>query len=403
MKKNILSIVGSLLLATFLNSCSTERELELNSSYEGKSLSARMSNSCEFFENGVESRIIPNVKAINFDNAISTSCRNNILVFSSKSAYEKAIELLDNNIESHNNGFDQQTVGMTDVQADDYADNIGFNEDQPLLDFEEDLNFCSLRSYIEKEDNYWLSQQGDGAWNLNTCPDSHYIDDETERTLLSIGSEYIIGNCKEGYKYYKEFDWGTLEVDITDIDLLSQVIKTINEMVNPSNINGISYPQLTNYLNTVEIGHKIDIKDIGAVVQQIPTFPNDCKNQAKEKGEKIFSSERRIRWKHKVNRLTAASGNVGIKGKSITKSFRKKNGKWKKYRASISAGLNGVAYLNCSTADSMTSSTEKRRKRLKHIKWIDDLGGSQQNKKLKPNGLFSVHKQEGYYFQDEIY
>ncbi|MBW8524616.1 hypothetical protein K0U91_04210 [Chryseobacterium chendengshani] len=59
---------------------------------------------------------------------------------------------------------------MTDEEADDYADEIGFNEDYPLIKFEEELNSCSLRQNIETLEEDWLSQQGDGAWNLNADP-----------------------------------------------------------------------------------------------------------------------------------------------------------------------------------------------------------------------------------------
>ena len=58
--------------------------------------------------------------------------------------------------------------------------------------FEEDLEFCSLRRKIESLENDWLDQQGDGQWDINADPDNHFIDDETERAILSQNKEINI-------------------------------------------------------------------------------------------------------------------------------------------------------------------------------------------------------------------
>ncbi len=50
----------------------------------------------------------------------------------------------------------------------------------------------------------------------------------------------------------------------------------------------------------------------------------------------------------------------------------------------------------------MISMEQKRRKRLKNKKELADPGNNQLHK-LKPNKLISIHKQEGSYFQDEVY
>ncbi len=397
----VLSIAAS----SLFYSCSTEREFENENPHSPEnSLFSRNREVCKIFNNATESSVIPGIKAVYIDNGISTTCDNNLLIFPTHQSYEDAITILDHLIDNYNDSFDQQTVNMTDVEADDYADEIGFNEDLPLLKFENELHFCSLRKNIETLEDNWLHQQGDGAWDLNSSPDSHYIDDETERALLSIGAEYIIGNCTDGYKYFKEFSWGTIEIDITDITILSNTIISLNNnTVHPSNLDGPTHQQITEYLNAIKINYKIDIKDISDVIGQLDPSTNDCKEYAKEKGEKIFNNSRRILWKHKFVRRSGLGSYPSVKGKSITRSFRKKNGGWKRYRATISADLKGVVFFNCSIEESMTSTKEKRRKRLKNIKSLSDPGGNLQSKKIRPKGLFSVHKQEGNYFEDEIY
>lgn len=392
--------------ASLLYSCTSELETENQRSNleENSAQLASRESSCELFNSAVESTIIPGVKAVNIENGISTTCRNNLLIFPTLQDYENSILKLDQMIEEHNDAFDQQTINMTDAEADDYAEEIGFNEDLPLLKFEEDLGFCSLRQQIETMEEEWLSQQGDGAWNLDFNPDSHYIDDETERALLSVGSEFIIGDCKNGYTYFKKFDWGTVEIEINDLSSLSTFVTALNNIVSPTNINGATLAQVTELVNASDTPNKITIKDIGAVIGAIGQLPSsECKDNAKEKAEHIFNADRRIIWKHKYGRLLNGGGNVVIRAKSITKSYRKKKGKWKKYRATISAGFSGSAFLICSTAESLNSNTSKKRKRIKLMKYTSDIAGNNQQKKLKPNGLFSTHTQEGNSYQNEVY
>nr|WP_314498242.1 hypothetical protein [uncultured Chryseobacterium sp.] len=328
--KQINAIAITSIASLLMYSCSTERELETENSHNKENLILKRNmDICKVFHNAVESSIISGVKGVHVDNGISTKCDNNILIFPTAQSYENAITILDQLIDSHNDNFDQNTFNMTDVEADDYADSLGFNEDQPLLDFEKDLNFCYHRNYVDTLEKDWLSQQGDGAWNLNNSPDSHYIDDETERALLSIGAEYIIGNCIDGYKYFKEFSWGTVELDIEDLNTLSNTITSLNHIVYPSHIDGPTHQQVTQYLNSIKRNYKVDVKDIGAVIGQLGPLSDGCKEYAKEKGEKIFNSNRRIKWKHKFVRRAGIGSNSSVKGKSVTKSYRKKMGNGK--------------------------------------------------------------------------
>ena len=405
MKKTNFIIAMSIVVASLLYSCTSELETEsqqLNSKQNSAQLASRES-SCEFFTSAVESTIIPGVKAVNLDNGISTTCDNNILIFPTLQDYENSILKLDQMIEDHNDAFDQQTANMTDVEADDYADAIGFDEDQPLTDFEKELHFCSLRQHIIGLEVAWLDQQGDGAWNLNTSPDEYYIDDETERALLSLGSEFIVGDCKIGYTLYKMYDWGYVSFPITDIGTTTTVLTALNNITNPTqqpfNIGGATQAQVTDVLAPHEpINYTLTV-----TVPPIQSQPSSCKENAKEKGEEIFSSDRRIRWKNKFRRSQSlASGGVGVKIKSVTKSFRKKNGKWKRYRATIAAGMSGTVYANCYSDVAVNDEKERKRKRLKHMKVIPEQTSSQVHK-LQPNKLFSIHKQSGNPYTKEIY
>jgi|GEM_PF-2116189 len=404
MKKSNLITTMSIIAASLLYSCTSELETESQLTNENPSKLASKESPCRLFEFAAESTIIPGVKAINLDNGISTACKNNVLIFPTLDDYERTIDLLDQKIDNFNDSFDQQTIGMTDIEADDYAESIAFDEDQPLTDFEKELDFCSLRSFLIPLGEDWLNHQGDGAWNLNTDPDSYYIEDDTERSLLSIGSEFIVGNCKNGYTLYKKYDWGYVTFPITDTGTASVVLKTLNNITNPTqqpiNVDGATQIQVTKFLAPHE---PIKYTITTTIPPVPPSGSGGCKEYAKDKSEHLFSPERKIIWKHKYDKVKSFPSNtIGIKAKSLTRSYRKKKGKWKTYRATIAAGFFGDTYKYCSRSISMNEEKQRRRKRLKLIKRLPESSGITQDHKIKPGKLFSVHRQEGNYFQKDL-
>lgn len=407
-KTSLFFMVMSFIAISLLNSCSQDREFENANSLDSKKNMARTmdvkDSSCEYFEAAQESSILQGVKATYIDNGISTTCSNNILIFPTLQEYENAIGKLDELIEQHNDAFDQQTANMTDEESDNYADAIGFDEDQPLTDFEKELDFCSLRSYLIPLEDNWLDQQGDGAWNLDTNPDNYYIDDDTERALLSIGSEFIVGNCRDGYTLYKRYDWGYISFSIADIGSVTTILTALNNITNPTvqpiNINGATPSQVNDVLANYE-------QPVVKVVTTVPPTSSNsgsCRNYVKDKGEHLFSSDRRISWKHKfketgflVHPLLTDKTLI----KTYTKSFRKKKGRWKKYKSTISTGFTGktvdVQCSNPQNDDIPNELTTKKRKKVKQRGYVSGNRSTQQNL------LFSVHKQEGNTYENDIY
>lgn len=394
------TLIMSLIASSFIYSCSSEREFdsETNSNSNAKISAKGRESVCDFFENATASTVIPGIKAVNLDNNLTTSCQNNILIFPTLQDYETAIVKLDQQIEDYNDAFDQQTAGMTDTEADDYAESVGFNENQRLIDFEKELKFCSLRQHLAELDDAWLDQQGDGAWDLNTSPDEYYIDDETERALLSLGSEFIVGDCKNGYTLYKRYDWGYASFPINDIGTATDILTALNSITNPTqqpiNIGGATQAQVSQAAEPY--------KDSGInVVATVPAPQGGyCHSEIKEKGEYLFSPERRIMWKHKFKDAHFPNFPGQTLMKTFTKSFRKKKGKWKKFKATIFTGFYGktaTAYQCNDYGTEPLTGKEKRRKKVKKREYIiGDVA-------VKQNVFFSVHKQEGNSYQNEVY
>lgn len=389
-----------LIAGSLFYSCSSELESE-NVKSQDVSLAKRGSKDspCDYFNSAVESSMLSGVKAVYLDNGIAGTCKNNILIFPTLKSYEEAILILDKKIEENNNGFDQQTGNMTDVKADDYAELISFDENKPLIDFERELNLCSLREYLSGLDDNWLSQQKDNTWDLNTSPDEYYIDDDTERTLLSFGSEFIVGDCKNGYTLYKRYDWGYVSFPITDIGTTSEVLTILNDITNPTqqpiNIDGATQDQVVAGLKPYR-----EVKYTITATNPTNSQTGQCRGQVKNKGQHVFNAQRRIVWKHKLKdaRFPNTPGTTLMK--TYTRSYRKKDGGWKKFRATIFTGYYGKTAkpIQCTdVGDEPLTGKEKRRKKLKERSYI--IG----NVSVKKNVFFSVHKQEGNSYQNEVY
>lgn len=304
-------------------------------------------------------------------------CENNILIFPTWEKYWETIEVLDQMIENDCDSFDATVPNnITDDEYDALADVAGFDEDNVLRKFEEDLAFCSLRRKIESLENDWLDQQGDGQWDINADPDSHFIDDETERTLLSQNAEVIIGNKERGYVYYKFIDdegnW--IEVHNNDSQAISQVSQGIIPTNNP---------------NVVVVKPRYE-----------ETGSSACKDRVTNKGYIYGPNNTRVKQIDKLRRETGI-GDSKIKAK--TKGYKKKNGKWRARRTWITAGINaqinsnpGDCFIKCGQDIDVLKHKEKRRRRVKVKHSIPQYVGIDPERRwltIKNNSVYALHKQ----------
>lgn len=105
-------------------------------------------------------------------------------------------------------------------------------------------------------------------------------------------------------------------------------------------------------------------------------------------------------WKHKFKDAHFPNFAGQTLMKTYTRSFRKKKGKWKTFKATIFTGFYGktaTAYQCNNYGNEPLTGREKRRKKIKErAKILGDLS-------VKQNVFFSVHKQEGNSYQNEVY
>lgn len=318
----------------------------------------------------------PDVYSIHL-NAINSSCYFNILVIPSWNDYENIIDKLDDLVETYNNDFDNQTSLITDEDAlSDYADNIGFDEDAPLTKFEAELKFCSLRKKLLNSETQWLSQQGDGDWNGDNDPDNHFIDDDTERSLLSENSEVIIGTCESGYKYYKFYEWGVIGIDITSMDNVNQLISSLNNLgENPTQEAVISFANsILTKENVIVLADNNNNASESICRKKSGRFQDYHKLSKKHRMKKV--------WKVKNYALVIGTGGdtngdgytdsnglftlLNPKIKAKTKAYRKKAGIWMRARHTVEARIIGQVG-GCSDAV-MSINEHKRRKSKAKVK-----------------------------------
>lgn len=297
--------ISTLLATVIFISCDSNFDAKDQDVKNNNSLSQRTSTKFGYIE------------STTIDNGLNSECENNILIFPSLDEYEQTIDLLDDMVDQHCDGFENSSnPNLTDEEYEALSETSGFDEDQPLRDFEEDLAFCSLWSKIYNEETQWLSQQGDGVWNEDEDPDNHFIDEETERVLLNIGSEVMIGDRENGYLIYKFFDWGYITIANNDTQALVDINTTgVVPLDNPNIVvvRDNNQTQLTvckgnrSYRNKFSTGSKTRIKIVGKT-KDFKGEPNALK-----------------------------SSKIKVK----TKYYRKKLGVWTRGKTTLTAGVEG--------------------------------------------------------------
>lgn len=272
-------------------------------------------------------------------------CSNNILIFPSWELYGQTIDMLDQMTEEYCDAFDANvSPNVTDEEYDALCNEQGFDEDNVIVNFENDLHFCSLRKYLEDKESQWLEMQGDGQWNVADDPDNHFIDEETERELLSIRAEVIIGDKKSNYTYYKFTDdkGGVVIVHNGDTNAMTQVSNGTIPANNPN----------------------VEIVNPG----KADVTPPGCKSEIKEISYESDGGNR-IKRKNKIRNESPWSAKRIV---SVTIGYKKKGSKWKRKRTWITAALtnstadgNGTYFIDCSVEQDVNNLKNKRRRRVK--------------------------------------
>ncbi|CAM1357741.1 hypothetical protein [Tenacibaculum xiamenense] len=278
-------------------------------------------------------------------NNYSKRASNEILEFKDFDEYDATIEMLYDKIESHDDAFLKEYGHLEEDELDDMEDKLNYDDFQPVIEFEKERGFKSLRSIIAEKEEEWLAQQGDvEVLDEKTDPDNHFIVDDVERALLNEFAEVKIGKF-----YHKFYDWG--------------VVKT-------ENYNSLTRARFfIASINSVPV-----LIDLGFVI--VSTYPTNtgggttttgCKKTLTRENSYVngHNGRRRIKVKHKV-RLNQFAGAPKIV--TIIKGYKKRRRKWRKRRTPIGILFNGNCLENCEDELYVSKYKSVRRRRSRRAK-----------------------------------
>lgn len=207
-RKLTIGMIGAVLLSAGLYSCNND-DVAKQTEQSNKELN-------------VAHREGESVYKITIDNGLD----GDILVFTDETTFNKIEDELYDNTKSYIASFmDRMPEGLTDEEQDSYLDSNGFDEDKLYKEFENKLNFSSLRKDLNVKIDNWLSLQTNPEMIVDeeNDPDNHPLVLEEHRTLFNIGGEIIVLNNEKKPVLYKMFDWGSIEITNLDTSILKQI------------------------------------------------------------------------------------------------------------------------------------------------------------------------------------
>lgn len=329
------------------------------------------------------------IYAMSIENGVSKKCNNNILVFPDLETFRQTAQQLNDEweaaIDAVNTGIDPK---MSDKDYKTYLEAVGFNENQPYIDFEEAYQFCSLRKDILEKEMVWLSQQGEGKWDAAKDPDNHYIWDE-ERPLLNPQSEVIIKDSIGNDIIYKFFEGGWIEIRNDDYAELRE----FNLNVLPSNPDNSKYHP---YDPPIAYDPSEPWDDYPGYP---PTTDNGCKGE--DRHVKYFKPENKKRIKVMVKfKPETLTGNAKVKAK--TKHYNRTfvifgEEIWTPGPSLISAKLHAINAVLCNeNGDTPLPKIETKRATKVKAEWNKRNAGLFRDPEITNENVYGTHKRYDY-------
>lgn len=290
----------------------------------------------------------------------SISVQNGMLVFNSDTDVEQAMEYLEYQYGQYSDAFVSQYANLTDDQLADIEESTGFNDHQPYIDFENQYGYSSLRAQIRAAEDIWLDNTA-GDSTAGPDPDDSYMMEDELRTLVNANGEIKVGST-----YYLFLSDGSYYTSGSS----TLALKDLNNFK-----PGEALPENVTFHAAEDVAYN------SAYV--FPPLP-DCKTCKKNKGFKNASNNS-WRFKYKVKVCKWPFGGSG-KAKAITKSYRKKRGRWKRRSATIGVEVYGnLTTWTCYPGPNISSQFKlKRRRKVKEKVYY-------VNAKVASGGIRSSH------------
>lgn len=118
--------------------------------------------------------------------------QHGMLVFTDSTHLQRVIDKLDQEYQTWNSNFVNQWNHLDYGAFEAKIEELKFDEDKPLKDFEKRFNIASVRAKISSEEETWLNNE----ILTGLSPEHNYFTfEEAEQTIWNANQEYKVGNA----------------------------------------------------------------------------------------------------------------------------------------------------------------------------------------------------------------
>lgn len=177
------------------------------------------------FEYDVKSQIHYSAITVRDKGFIGENGSTQILVFIDMKLVRQTIDDLYRQVAEWNRAWAYKYKDLDEDARNKLEIKLEFDEQQPLVDFNNHYGFYSLYQKIAKDELVWLNNE---ELDLNKDPDDHFIFQYSTRAILNTDCEVQVGDT-----LYKLTEYGYFEIGNNNLSSL----KAINQ--NPNNYQSI--------------------------------------------------------------------------------------------------------------------------------------------------------------------
>lgn len=266
-----------------------------------------------------------------------------IIAFSDQEAFDNLVILLENQVDTWDDIFVNQWDYLDDDALNDKEEELNFDSEKPLADFENQNGLNSLRQkYLLAEDVWLDNEELDDILDPENNPLFSY-----DIITMSLLNE--LGEIKIGDTIYKQLNFDEIQA--------INSINSINDQIEKGAIMEIKDGDFQTLID-FNSGDLTVVNNENVNVNSGNT-QSDCKNYKIVRGSENYTSNKKVKLS-----IRYANYAVFYKVKAKVRSYKKRRGKWKRYRTSLGVALS-TGYFCDGTAQLYTSSYKrKRRKRL---------------------------------------
>jgi len=314
-----------------------------------------------------------------------------IATFESQDAYDNYIDDLDAQVEAWDNAFVAQWNHLDDDALNDKEEELDFDSEKPLTDFENQVGLQSLRQQYLAEEEIWLNKE---ELNETIAPvnKSEYDFDEADMAILNKYAEVQIGTTI--IKKLNEEEISAINDEMLragDQKSIQQVVEEGASLV----ISDADYDALIEFNdgNTAVIGDS----NVDIVADDPFDWPIDD-NTDPDPNDPVFSTckghKKKIVWYNTgTNRKVWTKVKIaGRRAKAKNRSYKKRRRRWKKWRTHMTVTVQGAVRptWDCFYLEFVNKTKSGRKKRIKAV-----AVAPQGYRRVLKNELVNINQHNG--------